>query len=412
MRSAWTVASEPMEYARAVARGIVLKRVAMNLCRAGPIPACRPTLDPCELEARLDKMSGEELQPALIQMSLTGPEALASLGCVIDQAQCRLDVLMYIWDNDPVGWDIAQRLAAKAGPQLPVRVLVDGGGSLLQGTPKEASAKEVNAVECWLARQPYVQLIRTRDPWNRHDHRKLVVADGHTAWTGGRNFSEVSFFKVHDVSFTVAGPLAAEMDAVFEDFWQEQGGLPGVVFAPPPEPPVNARARLVQSGPCNHGLEHALYEAVDRACHHVYAENPYFSDDTFEFKLAQARKRGADVRVVLTESDVSDSVNRSNRVTANRLLRAGIRVYIYPIMTHVKASSVDGRWAYLGTGNFDRLSLRHNHEIGVAVADGPLIQELEETVFLPDFQPEWEVTEPFPLRLSDYLVEAFVSLFL
>ena len=58
-------------------------------------------------------------------------------------------------------------------------------------------------------------------------------------------------------------------------------------------------------------------------------------------------------------------------MTANRLLRAGVRVYLYPGMTHVKATTVDGLWAYLGTGNFDALSLRHNRELGLAVGRRP-----------------------------------------
>ena len=53
-------------------------------------------------------------------------------------------------------------------------------------------------------------------------------------------------------------------------------------------------------------------------------------------------------------------LDMANRATVNRLLRAGIRVYLFPGQTHVKAMSVDGVWAYLGTGNFDPLSLRHN----------------------------------------------------
>jgi phosphatidylserine/phosphatidylglycerophosphate/cardiolipin synthase-like enzyme len=116
--------------------------------------------------------------------------------------------------------------------------------------------------------------------------------------------------------------------------------------------------------------------------------------------------------VVLTLDSGSGVIDRSNRVTANRLLRAGCRVYLYPGPTHVKATSVDGQWAYLGTGNFDALSLRHNRELGLAVGAGPLIQALEEELFLPDFRPEWEVTEPLPVTPMDYASEVIASLFL
>ena len=102
--------------------------------------------------------------------------------------------------------------------------------------------------------------------------------------------------------------------------------------------------------------------------------------------------------------------DRANRVTANRLLRAGVRVYLYPGMTHAKAAVIDGCWAYVGTGNLDPLSLRHNHELGLAIAAGPVIEDLEQRLFLPAFQPEWELHDPLPVTLGDYVCELVAGL--
>ena len=43
-------------------------------------------------------------------------------------------------------------------------------------------------------------------------------------------------------------------------------------------------------------------------------------------------------------------------------------------MTHVKAMSVDGTLAYIGTGNFDELSLRNNREVALTVRGPDLIR--------------------------------------
>ena len=110
--------------------------------------------------------------------------------------------------------------------------------------------------------------------------------------------------------------------------------------------------------------------------------------------------------------DRSRTINLSNRLTANRLLRAGIRVYLYPGMTHVKALAVDGCWAYLGSGNFDRLSLRNNYELGVAVSAGPVVAELEERLFAPDLLPKYEMKERFRISACERIVELLVSSFL
>jgi cardiolipin synthase len=416
VRGSYNLASELAVDLRAAVAGIYYKWVVLPLApKPPPIEGERPTLDPAALEEQLRRSAKSDLRSADIQLFVDGPSALAALCGVIDQAECRIDVLMYLWDSDPLGEEVARKLAARAAPHCPLRVLVDGGGNLIDGLPCEASTAEVNRVVCWLSKQPNVEVLRTRNAAARFDHRKLVVADGRVAWSGGRNFTAPSFFEYHDLSYTLSGPLAADTATLFDEFWRQQGGAATPPLPPATEPqpgdPDNL-ARLVRTRPIHRQLAQALYEAVDQARHHVYVENPYFSDPRLLEKLAGARRCGADVRVVLTIHSGSDAVDHSNRVTANRLLRAGIRVYLYPGMTHVKATSVDGCWAYLGTGNFDYLSLRHNRELGVAVGAGPVLAALEQELFLPDFRPEWELTEPLPVTAVDYWYELLASLFM
>jgi cardiolipin synthase len=274
----------------------------------------------------------------------------------------------------------------------------------------------VNRIVTELARQPYVEVIRIRNPFASFDHRKLVLVDGKAAWTGGRNFSDSAFFKHHDLSFTLTGPLVCDLQQDFNDYWRKQGGqgnAPALAVETDglaPIPAANALARVIMTAPGNHELTRTLYGAIDGARHHVYVENVYFSDGPLVYRLARARRRGLDVRAVLTCSSSSSAINRTNRVVANRLLKSGVRVYIYPIMTHMKAACVDGCWAYIGTGNFDPLSLRHNHEMGLSIGAGPLIGEIEERLFHTDFRPEWELTEPLPLNWGDYACELLASL--
>jgi hypothetical protein len=71
----------------------------------------------------------------------------------------------------------------------------------------------------------------------------------------------------------------------------------------------------------------------------------------------------------------------------------------------------DGVWAYTGTGNFDNLSLRHNRELGLAINEGPVIEEIEQRLFQADMQDEWELTEPLPVGPLDYLAEFLASTF-
>jgi cardiolipin synthase len=75
-------------------------------------------------------------------------------------------------------------------------------------------------------------------------------------------------------------------------------------------------------------------------------------------------------------------------------LRAGVTVYHYPGMTHLKAMICDG-WATVGAANLDTISLRINRELNLSYSDPDLVRELAESVFLPDFAASK------PLRFED-----------
>jgi len=86
------------------------------------------------------------------------------------------------------------------------------------------------------------------------------------------------------------------------------------------------------------------------------------------------------------------------------MLENGIRVFVYPGMSHVKAAVFDG-WACLGSANWDKLSFRTNKELNIATSHPEFVDELLDRVFAPDFENSVELTEPFPERWSDHLAE-------
>ena len=414
-RSGFQVGTEPAGQMWHLGLGALGKRLLMPWHRT-PTPLLLDCPDPAP-EGEGLPLAGTDLLPARLQLYPDGAAALEVLQGLIGQAAERIDVLMFQWESDALGQALADQLAARAASGVTVRILVDGGGNLFFGHPDHRAGGDVNRVVEGLSRKANVEVLRTRDAFARFDHRKLVLVDGRVAWTGGRNFTRKAFFGQHDLSFTLEGPLVDELVGLFEQFWEDQGGAPALGGKGPRAEladalPPNAWARVLETAPLHHGIQRALYAAVDTASRYVYLENFTCCDGRLMYKLAKARRRGADVRVVLTLSAHPDVINRTNRVTINRLLHAGVRIYLYPDMTHVKAAAVDGRWAYVGTGNFDPLSFRHNRELGLAIADGPAIAELEERLFRADFRPEWEQTTPLPLTVGDWLCELASSIWL
>jgi cardiolipin synthase len=421
LRTGMTIASQSAQGLWTVSRGAYGKRIALPLSAPPqPLSENRGRLDVMELEADLDHLLGASVQRGDVHLWPDGGEALTTLKQMLAGAQRRIDVLMFQWENDTLGAELATLLAEKAGPDLRVRILVDGGGNLIFGAPVHAHAGDVNGVVTKLANQPYVEVIRTRNPFGWVDHRKLVVVDGRCAWTGGRNFTHKSFFEQRDLSATLEGPVVTALAKDFDGFWVEQGGgssselgarsselkdAPRSAFRAP-----SSTVRTIYTLPRRHQIEQVLYNVVDRARHHVFIENYTFCDGLLVYKLAQARQRGVDVRVVLTFSDCTAALNHANRAIANRLLAAGVRVYVYPGMTHAKVATVDGCWAYVGSGNFDPLSLRRNYELGLALGNPAIVGEIEQNVFDRDFCPAWELTAPLQLSFRDYACEILASL--
>lgn len=152
----------------------------------------------------------------------------------------------------------------------------------------------------------------------------------------------------------------------------------------------------------------AQIEAIRRARRYIYVENAYFNDKGILRELIRARNRGVDVRVVLPAETDSGLMQTGNLLTANEMIRRGIRVYAYPGMTHVKAAIYDG-WACLGSANLEKMSLRVSQELDVAFSDPATVGQLKRDLFEADFAKAREIKEPVPMTWMDSFVKAFTD---
>jgi cardiolipin synthase len=207
------------------------------------------------------------------------------------------------------------------------------------------------------------------------------------------------------------GPAVDILNREFRDAWAHAGvtgdfGLffhklkPNRKYADDIGKPL----RVLFTRPGNAEIFRTQRDAIRNAKGYIYIENAYFTDDAMLYELARARKRGVDVRVILPLVGNHGPISRSNILAANAMLEQGIRVYVYPGMSHVKAAIIDG-WACLGSANWDKLSFRVNKELNIATSDPALVNELRQRLFETDINMSVELTEPFPSRWSDHLVE-------
>jgi cardiolipin synthase len=252
----------------------------------------------------------------------------------------------------------------------------------------------------------------TKNTWFTGDHVKTMVIDRRTAFLGGMNIGREYRYDWHDLMVEVTGPVVDEINREFQDAWSRTGLLGdfgSLLTFDPAE--VNQGAaghslRLIYTAPGRHEIYTLQRDAIRRSKNYIYIENAYFTDDTLLRELVLARRRGVDVRVVIPLETNRGVITRNITLAANTMLKHGIRVYIYPGFTHAKAAIFDG-WASVGSANLDRLSLKINREINITTSEPRAVQELLDELFIPDFAGSRELTEPFPEKWADYLIEAF-----
>ncbi|MCP3900069.1 MAG: hypothetical protein GY707_10185, partial [Desulfobacteraceae bacterium] len=168
----------------------------------------------------------------------------------------------------------------------------------------------------------------------------------------------------------------------------------------------NTNFHLLRTTAFKHDIYSAQIEAARRAKHHIYVENPYIWNEAFLYELCAARNRGVDVRVTIPSDFDVKTFSGINKRVANILMKHGVRIFIYPGVSHIKAASFDG-WVCFGTANYDDLSLHKNFEINLATSDSKFSKQFEEEILLKGQTLSSELNDYFHIQISDRITYQF-----
>lgn len=383
-----------------------------------PIPALNvgPGMNLEEWEETLEQITGHGATRGTIDYLVDGEEFFVRFIDAISTATKSVDIRTYIFDNDDFAEKIAALLRRRSAEGIDIRVLLDGLGTIIATGADDASLPEKyvapESVRLFLEDDSEIDVRQSRNPWLvAGDHVKTTIIDGQVAFTGGMNIGREYRFVWHDMMMELRGPVVDELNNEFNKAWAHAGLMGDAGYAlqrlkPNPHlaDDVGYPLRVLHTRPGVAEIFDAQRAAIRSARKYVYIENAYLTDDAMLYELAKARRRGVDVRVILPLVGNHGPINKSNALAANAMLEHGIRVFVYPGMSHVKAAVFDG-WACLGSANWDKLSFRTNKELNIATSHPEYVDELFKRVFDPDFAKSVELTEPFPERWSDHLAE-------
>jgi len=366
-------------------------------------------------EQYLDKSTGRRASKGTIDFLIDGEEFFTRLTDAITSADSSISLRTYIFDNDDYAARIGELLKRRSNEGIDTKVLLDGLGTIISTIEEQKSLPDDHAapasVRRFLESGSEVDVRQAKNPWLTGDHVKTAIIDKKIAFTGGMNIAREYRYDWHDLMVELRGPVVDVLQFEFEKAWKHAGFLGDLSYVaralgrkPRNAEDVGYPVRVLFTRVDDPEIFRVQREAIRRAQKYIYVENAYFTDDAMLYELAKARRRGVDVRVIVPLVTDRGPITRNNALAANAMLEHGIRVFIYPGMSHVKAALYDD-WACLGSANWDRWSFRINKELNVGTSEPSAVRELKERVFDADFEASVELTEPFPERWSDYLIE-------
>ncbi|MFC0337220.1 Phosphatidylserine/phosphatidylglycerophosphate/cardiolipin synthase [Kushneria avicenniae] len=304
----------------------------------------------------------------------------------IDQAEASILIELYIVEDGEMAERFFTALESAVARGVDVRLLIDACGSWsLSGESKQRLADAGVSL-----REFNVLSLRHLGRFISRDHRKLIVIDGHTAFTGGFGISDQFLRSWFEVAVRITGPCVDDWIRLFNRAWRSRKAQDFVTGARktnsvPVITPHSMRCEGSMVGRLVWGQGYR-YQAIRRSLQHqvgtarerIWICTPYFVPTrTLRRQLRRAARRGVDVRLLLAARDHDHpSVRYAGQRFFTRLLRAGVRIFEFqPRFIHAKFSLCDG-WSTIGSCNFDHWSLQWNLEANQEIDDDDFATEL------------------------------------
>ncbi|MFC1524630.1 cardiolipin synthase [Thermodesulfobacteriota bacterium] len=314
-------------------------------------------------------MPGNEIIPLM-----NGDQAYPEMLAAIEDADRSVSMATYIFDNDHWGKKFRIALKDAVARGIEVRVLIDAVGSRYS-LPSIISGLRDDGIKV-------SRFMKTLLPWrfrylNLRNHRKIMVTDGTTGFTGGMNIragsvlGEQSDCPLQDIHFKIKGPVVAQLQQIFTEDWYFSTGeeLAGPRWYPVLNQCGEVVARGIADGPDEDfdTLRIVMLGAISTARTSINIATPYFlPDHDLLTALQVAALRGVRVEILLPGTTNLRMVKWASDASLEELVRSGCRIYYTPApFDHTKLMTVDRGWVLLGSANWDARSLSLNFEFNV-----------------------------------------------
>lgn len=290
-------------------------------------------------------------------------------------------------------WDpVLEILKTKAAEGVDVRLIYDDVGSISALPRKYAAQMEALGIKCeaFNRYRPVYSVVM-----NHRDHRKILVIDGHTAYTGGINFADEYIGENDrcgewkDNALRLRGEGVRTMTLLFLHMWNAirptdtQAAIGEYMPRAEDIASVSCRGVVQPYGdsPIDSEIlaENVYLNIINQATDYVYIFSPYvIIDHEMNRALCLAAKRGVDVRLVVPAVPDKKIVYHLTQSYFPELLESGVKIYKFtPGFVHSKCFVADDRVAVVGTINTDYRSLYLHFENACFFVDHPVVGDVK-----------------------------------
>ena len=323
---------------------------------------------------------------------------------------------------------ILEVLKQKSIDGVDIRIIYDDFGSISK-LPSDFEARMRKlGIKCH-AYNKFRPLLDIR--MNNRDHRKLLIIDGHTGFTGGINLADEyvnlysRFGHWKDNAVMIKGEACWGMTTMFLTLWdfvdnslseyrnyRYENYAKELGYYPHSKGFIQPYCDFPFD---DENISQTLYvNILMRAKDYVYITTPYLIlSNELLFALTSTAKRG--IHVVILTPHIPDkklvfAVTRSNYY---QLLKAGVVIYEYtPGFVHSKMFISDDKVAVIGTANLDYRSMFLHMENGVFMYDKTCINDMRK-----DFEnslrrsQKWTLSDFKNVNVIKRMWWAFLSIF-
>ena len=325
-----------------------------------------------------------------VQVLRNGAEIFPAMLDAIDRAERTVDLVTFVYWEGAIARRFAHALAGAAARGCRVRVLLDAVGARQIHDELLTEMSEAGCDVRWF--RPVSGRSIEIGGLNHRTHRKILVCDAHTGFTGGVGIADEwdgdarDEHEWRDTHLRIEGSAVAGLQAGFLDNWADQNDD---CFDPSDEPlvaqdHVGHSRMLVVLGSAETGASEMwrlMLSLIECAQHHLTLATAYFNpDERLCQALVEAADRGVWVRILVPGQHADKRfVQLAGEAAYARLIEAGVDIRTYEIsMMHAKVVTVDGVVATVGSANANQRSAQFDEEANVVIFDTDVVRVLDE----------------------------------